>query len=73
MKNLHDRMPVILPIENEADWLNEPNEINLRKLLVPLASEKMEAYAISARVNSPVNNNEEIIWPATEAGQQKLF
>lgn len=73
MKNLHDRMPVILPSKNEADWLNEQNENNLRKLLVPFASEKMKAYAISARVNSPANNSEEIIWPATEDGQQKLF
>ena len=73
MKTIHDRMPVILPKENEQDWLNEQNEKSLKALLKPFDEDKMEAYTISKKVNSPRNNDAELILPANQFDQGKLF
>lgn len=73
MESIHDRMPVILPREDEDAWLTEQNPDLLQKLLVPFNSSKMEAYSISKKVNSPRNNGFEIVLPATEESQGSLF
>jgi putative SOS response-associated peptidase YedK len=55
---IHNRMPVILPREKEAIWLDpelEDIEI-LKELLVPYDAGGMEAYEVSTYVNSPSNN-----------------
>ena len=70
--DIHNRMPVILKTEDEKNWLNENDEVILNKLLVPFNSNKMEAYPISKKINSPKNNDMEIIIPSEE-GQQTLF
>jgi len=52
---IHDRMPVILEPENEDLWLDrtvEDREL-LTSLLHPFPPEKMEAFPVSERVNSP--------------------
>ena len=63
MKDIHDRMPVILKPEDENIWLNptiyDPNELN--HLLKPLSEEVMEAYEVSSLVNSPKNNSAQLI------------
>ena len=59
---IHDRMPVILPMERRAAWLDpamSPEE--LQSFLVPFDPSGMEAYPISARVGSPKNNDAGII------------
>ncbi|MCQ6280400.1 SOS response-associated peptidase [Bacillus sp. EB600] len=63
MKDIHDRMPVILRPENEKVWLNPViNELNsLNHLLEPLPEEMMEAYEVSSLVNSPKNNSPNLI------------
>ncbi|MBE0663387.1 MAG: SOS response-associated peptidase [Bacteroidales bacterium] len=63
MKNIHERMPVILPSEFEETWLksNDPREI--RELLQAFESEKMQAYEVSKLVNSPGNDNSAVILP----------
>lgn len=73
MESIHDRMPVILPIEHEEAWLKEHNIVSLQKLLVPFDDSKMEAYAISKKVNSPKNNGPEIVVPVAEESQGSLF
>ena len=74
MEKLHNRMPVILPRENEPDWLNEEKIEKLQSLLVPFDSEKMDAYTISAMINSPANNYEGIDKKIEVAGgQQSIF
>ncbi len=73
MHNIHHRMPVILPQEHENDWLNDSGEKALQKLLVPFDSGKMEAYAISKKVNSPANNSAEITLPIAINNQDTLF
>lgn len=74
MEKLHNRMPVILSPENEAAWLHENEVEKLKELLAPFDSDKMEAYPISAKVNSPAINNEEIIEQVDMiGGQQSIF
>lgn len=62
MKNLHDRMPVILPENEEENWLHNPSAEEVGKLLVPYAG-KLELYPVSKEVNSPRNDTEAVIKP----------
>ena len=63
VKNIHDRMPVILKREDEKVWLNptlqDTNYLN--HLLQPYDESLMEVYEVSALVNSPKNNSIELI------------
>jgi putative SOS response-associated peptidase YedK len=62
---IHDRMPVITPEDKFATWL-EPSEQDknaLKKLLMPYPSEELEAYEVSAKVNSVQYNAPDIIKP----------
>ena len=65
MKSIHDRMPVILPREAEASWLDpeEQDTAMLSELLLPYDSDRMEGYEVSTLVNSPRNNFPEVIEP----------
>ena len=66
MREIHHRMPVILPAENYAAWLDPgfDEKEALRDLLKPYPSEAMEAYAVSRRVNRPANNEPGVVEPA---------
>lgn len=63
IKDIHDRMPVILKPEDEKTWLDptihNPNELN--HILKPLSEKVMEAYEVSSLVNSPKNNSAHLI------------
>ncbi|SEN78098.1 Putative SOS response-associated peptidase YedK [Mesobacillus persicus] len=62
VKDIHNRMPVILRPEEEKIWLNPDTKYNeLNPLLKPFNLELMEAYEVSAMVNSPKNNSVELI------------
>jgi putative SOS response-associated peptidase YedK len=63
MKNIHDRMPVILKPDDEKIWLNPSisGTGDLNKLLVPFDENLMETYEVSSLVNSPKNNSVELI------------
>jgi putative SOS response-associated peptidase YedK len=65
MEPIHDRMPVILPPNKYATWLDPTNQNleALTKLLQPYPATKMKAYAVSTLVNSPRNNTRECITP----------
>jgi putative SOS response-associated peptidase YedK len=65
MESIHDRMPVILKPEHEKIWLDRSIEDTeyLNQLLVPYSPEEMEAYEVSSLVNSPKNENAELIQP----------
>jgi putative SOS response-associated peptidase YedK len=61
---VHDRMPVILPREREADWLDPslgPGEVDA--LLVPYPADAMDAADASMLVNSPKNDGPELLDP----------
>lgn len=68
MKEIHYRMPVILTPEDWKLWLDsavdEPEAVS--PLLVPYVNNLMEAYRVSTRVNSPANNDADLIVPAAK-------
>lgn len=65
MASLHNRMPVILPENAYAKWLDpaprQPEE--LQDLLVPYPAAQMQAYPVSTLVNSPANDRAECVAP----------
>jgi len=62
MSDIHDRMPVILSIENAKEWLNkEKTETELVKLLTQYPSDDMTYYEVSSFVNNASNNQKECI------------
>jgi putative SOS response-associated peptidase YedK len=61
---IHDRMPVILREKDEEDWLNPQLSLDEAKaMLSPYPVERMVAYQVSLRVNSPKYNEEDLVWP----------
>jgi len=61
MKEIHQRMPVILSKEAEMEWLKSDDQNQLLELLQPYPAKLMDAYRISELVNSPRNNSKEIV------------
>ncbi|NOY49772.1 MAG: SOS response-associated peptidase [Chlorobi bacterium] len=61
MKKIHKRMPAILNKNDELAWLFENDTDYLKTLLSPFDANKMRAYTISNKVNSPANNEASII------------
>jgi putative SOS response-associated peptidase YedK len=62
---VHDRMPVIMPKEVHAAWL-DPGTKKADELLVmlrPFDPDAMEAWPVSTFVNSPKNQGEECVKP----------
>ncbi|MFH1642929.1 MAG: SOS response-associated peptidase [Nanoarchaeota archaeon] len=60
VKKVHIRMPVILDKKEEKNWLDSDPKDAL-ELLKPIDSSKLKMYQISKLVNSPTNNNVDII------------
>ena len=60
VREIHTQMPVILPEEHHDVWLS--GEAG-KEILVPYPAERVKAWPVSARVNSPKNNDAEIIAP----------
>lgn len=59
METIHDRMPVILPADGYDRWLGD--EANPDELLSPYPAAAMHAWPITTRVNSPKNDDPEIL------------
>jgi putative SOS response-associated peptidase YedK len=66
MKQIHNRMPVILPQTQYAKWLDpkEADPASLQGLLIPYPPEELNAFPVSRRVNDPANDTAECILPA---------
>lgn len=63
MSTIHNRMPVILPREAYASWL-DPDQKDVQQvtpLLVPYPAEAMTAWPVSRRVNSPTADGPDLI------------
>jgi len=58
--HIHTRMPVILAEEHHEAWLS--NQAG-KEVLVPFPADTMRAWPISPRVNSPKNNDPDLIRP----------
>ena len=63
LKEVHNRMPVILPEEIIDDYLNSEDIDLVHSFCVPCSFEPIVYYAVSAFVNSPKNNSPECINP----------
>ena len=63
MSPIHDRMPVILPEEAEAAWINleidSPDA--LKPFIRPFPAASLEAFEVSSAVNSARNEGPELI------------
>jgi len=61
---VHNRMPVIIPENGYATWLDIANPPEaVQALLAPYPPDEMEAYPVSTMVNSPANDTEELVRP----------
>jgi putative SOS response-associated peptidase YedK len=62
---IHNRMPVIVPPERFGVWLDNSvcDRGELNKVLEPYPAERIEAYPVSTRVNSPKNDGPELTEP----------
>lgn len=67
LRPIHNRMPVVLPRENERAWLDPAtsDHAKLQSLLKPYPGDDMEGYDVSTIVNSPTNDRPECIEEAT--------
>lgn len=75
VRPIHDRMPVILPKEVEALWLDPTVEDHHRllDLLRPYPAEEMDAYVVSSFVNSVKNDSPECIERVSLPAQPQLL
>lgn len=64
VRKIHDRMPVILPPELYAEWLDNtiPAE-SVQKFLIPFPSDEMEVYRVGPTINSPKNDTPACLLP----------
>jgi len=60
ISDLHHRMAVMLPPEDESEWLAGTPE-SAAALLEPYPDDELTAYPVSERVNSPVNDDPSLI------------
>jgi putative SOS response-associated peptidase YedK len=64
IKEIHDRMPVILHPEQYELWLHASSpEQSLLNLIMPYPADEMAVYRISTEVNSPQNDSPNCILP----------
>lgn len=68
MAHLHDRMPVMLDLEDVEHWLSrsETESEPLEYLLKPAPDDAIDIYPVSTAVNSPRNNEPDLIDPLEE-------
>jgi putative SOS response-associated peptidase YedK len=75
VRDIHNRMPVILPKEVEDLWL-DPAVVDHRRLLdilSPYPADEMEAYPVSSLVNSVKNDSPACIDPISVSEQSLLL
>ena len=62
VRPVHDRMPVIVPHDSYAEWLDpETPEKRLAELLRPYPAETMKMIEVGPAVNSPKNDGPECL------------
>jgi putative SOS response-associated peptidase YedK len=75
MKEIHERMPVILARSDEDAWLDPDvhEQEELKAIMKPCPAEWLQTVEVSALVNSAKNNMPEILTPATATRPRMLF
>jgi putative SOS response-associated peptidase YedK len=63
--DVHDRMPVVLPTQAHATWLDPEltDSARVGTIMRECAMADFESYPVSARVNSTRNNDEKLLEP----------
>jgi putative SOS response-associated peptidase YedK len=63
LRPIHDRMPVILPHEHWATWLDPriTDPARVQGLLRPFPADRLEAWPVSTAVNRPANDGPDLI------------
>jgi putative SOS response-associated peptidase YedK len=63
LEPIHDRMPVVLDERDWDTWLDPGTDdlAHLESLLVPAPDEWLDVYPVSTRVNSPDNNDPDLL------------
>ena len=67
MKEIHDRMPVILDREVERRWVENTSQDDLVEMMKPYKDSVLMAYPISTKVNSPRNDTPDILEPVGDS------
>lgn len=66
LARIHDRMPVVVPQGEWANWLNpgtqDPEEL-LERLVNQAGAGALVAYPVSTQVNKPANNGPQLLTP----------
>ena len=72
---IHDRMPVILPRELESLWLGHDiqDPAPLAGILTPYTADEMVVYEVSSLVNSPSNDEPELVAPLGDVGPRAAW
>lgn len=74
VRDIHDRMPVILSEESQAQWLASKASIaTLQSMLVPLSADEMEAFPVSRCVGNVRNDSPKCTTPIETRTQRNLF
>jgi putative SOS response-associated peptidase YedK len=62
MVDIHNRMPMILSVEDEKKWLDKNQSVeDLKAMLQPFPAEEMKAYPVSMAVGNVKNQDSELI------------
>ena len=62
MKNIHERMPVILKQDKEDFYLDKTSSLDkILKLLTPYEASEILSWPVSKHVNNPGNNSSDLI------------
>jgi putative SOS response-associated peptidase YedK len=61
VRKIHDRMPVIIDAADHDAWLESAETTIPLALLQPYPAEKMRSYPVSPRVNSPKNDDPDVM------------
>ena len=76
LREIHDRMPVILEPQAQACWLDQGSSVDdLRELLESLPAQMFEMHPVSSMVNSPANDSPQCLEPidSTKGPPGSLF
>ncbi len=66
LEDLHERMPVILPIEKQATWLSDSASAGqLQHLMQPLSDGVLVRHPVASLVNKVTNDQPECMEPIT--------
>jgi putative SOS response-associated peptidase YedK len=73
MQRIHDRMPVIVPPESYAEWLDPANHdtASLMRFVQPYPAERMAGWRVSPRVSKPENDDPSLVEPVAEGPLQR--